>query len=128
MSIHAEGMKFTDTQLRYLRTQPLGRLATLAPDGGLQNNPVGFKVDEEHRILIGGYEMGKSRKFKNAQKHDQVAFVVDDLKSTNPWQPRMVEIRGTAEALTDIDPPMEGMSPEILRITPTRIIEYGLDA
>lgn len=121
-------MNFTDTQLRYLRTQPLGRLATLAPDGGLQNNPVGFRLDEEHRILIGGYEMGKSRKFKNAQKHDQVAFVVDDLKSTNPWQPRMVEIRGTAEALTDIDPPMEGMSREILRITPTRIIEYGLDA
>lgn len=121
-------MRFTDTQFRYLRTQPLGRLATLAPDGGLQNNPVGFKVDEQHQILIGGYEMGKSRKFKNAQKHDQVAFVVDDLKSTNPWQPRMVEIRGTAEAITDIDPPMEGMSREILRITPSRIIEYGLDA
>ena len=121
-------MKFTDTQLRYLRTQPLGRLATLAPDGGLQNNPVGFNIDDEHRILIGGYEMGRSRKFKNAQKHDQVAFVVDDLKSTNPWQPRMVEIRGTAEALTDIDPPMEGLSREMLRITPTRVIEYGLDA
>lgn len=121
-------MKFTDTQLHYLRTQHLGRLATLAPDGGLQNNPVGFKIDDEHRILIGGYEMGKSRKFKNAQKHAQVAFVVDDLKSTNPWQPRMVEIRGTAEALTDIDPMLEGLSREILRITPTRVIEYGLDA
>ncbi|NGN95652.1 PPOX class F420-dependent oxidoreductase [Nocardioides sp. KC13] len=119
-------MKFTETQLRYLRTQPLGRLATLAPDGGLQNNPVGFKIDDEHRIVIGGHQMGRSRKFRNAQKHNQVAFVVDDLESTNPWKPRMIEIRGTAEALTDVDPPMKGMSREILRITPTRIIEYGL--
>lgn len=121
-------MKFTDVQLDYLRTQPLGRLATLAPDGGLQNNPVGFKIDEEHRILIGGYEMGKSRKFRNAQKHNKVAFVVDDLGTTDPWQPRMVEIRGTAEALTDVDPLMEGVSREMLRVTPERIIEYGLDA
>lgn len=121
-------MKFTDRQLHYLRTQHLGRLATLAPDGGLQNNPVGFRIDDEHRILIGGYEMGRSRKFRNTQKHNKVAFVVDDLKTTSPWQPRMLEIRGTAEALTDIDPPMEGMSRELLRITPERIIEYGLDA
>ncbi|MER7606381.1 PPOX class F420-dependent oxidoreductase [Nocardioides sp. NPDC127503] len=119
-------MKFTDTQLRYLRTQPLGRLATLAPDGGLQNNPVGFKIDEEHRIIIGGHQMGRSRKFRNVQKHAQVAFVVDDLESTNPWKPRMVEIRGTAEALTDVDPPMPGTSREVLRITADSIRDYGL--
>lgn len=120
-------MRFTDTQLRYLRTQLLGRLATLAPDGGLQNNPVGFTIDEEHRILIGGHQMGRSRKFRNAQKHAQVAFVVDDLASTSPWRPRMVEIRGTAEALTDVDPPMRGMSREVLRITPEWIRDYGLE-
>lgn len=119
-------MKFTDTQLRYLRTQPLGRLATLAPDGGLQNNPVGFKLDEEHRIIIGGYEMGRSRKFRNVQKHAKVAFVVDDLGSTDPWKPRMVEIRGTAEPLTDVDPPMPGTSREVLRITADSIRDYGL--
>jgi len=126
MSTDAGAMKFTDTQLRYLRTQPLGRLATLAPDGGLQNNPVGFKVDEEHRIIIGGYEMGRSRKFRNVQKYAKVAFVVDDLGSTDPWKPRMVEIRGTAEALTDVDPPMPGTSREVLRITADSIRDYGL--
>lgn len=120
-------MTFTETQLRYLRSQPLGRLATLAPDGGLQNNPVGFQIDDEHRIVIGGFAMGRSRKFRNIQKHDRVAFVVDDLAATDPWKPRMVEIRGTAEALEDVEPPMKGTSREIIRITPEWVRDYGLD-
>ncbi|HEX2319039.1 MAG TPA: PPOX class F420-dependent oxidoreductase [Streptosporangiaceae bacterium] len=39
-------MVFTQGELAYLRSQRLGRLATVAPDGTLQNNPVGFSVDE----------------------------------------------------------------------------------
>lgn len=99
----------------------------MAPDGGLQNNPVAFKIDDEHRIVIGGFEMGRSRKCRNAREHAQVAFVVDDLETIDPWKPRMIEIRGTAEALTDEDPPIEGMSREVLRITPTWTNHFGLD-
>ena len=38
-------MKFTDTQLAYLATQRLGRLATVDPQGAPQNNPVGAFLD-----------------------------------------------------------------------------------
>ena len=118
---------FSPDQLAYLRTQRLGRLATLAPDGGgLQNNPVGFWLDDQGRVLIGGRALGRTRKFRNVQRHPQVAFVVDDLASVKPWRPRMVEIRGTAEALVDVDTP-PGYSPELIRITPTRIISFGLE-
>ena len=55
-----------------------------------------------------------------------VAFVVDDIASVDPWVVRGVEIRGTAEALTDVDPPRPTMSREIIRITPRRIISWGL--
>jgi hypothetical protein len=34
--LHDHGMAFTQAELDYLATQPLGRLATLAPDGTLQ--------------------------------------------------------------------------------------------
>ncbi len=44
-------MVFTDGELAYLRSQRLGRLATLAPDGTLQNNPVGFSVDEQAGVI-----------------------------------------------------------------------------
>ena len=120
-------MRFTDAQLSYLRSQLLGRLATVDAGGGPQNNPVGFRIDEEHRILIGGRRMGATRKFRNVQRHPQVAFVVDDLASTRPWRPRMIEIRGTAEALTDVEPFGPGYSREIIRITAGKVFSFGLE-
>ena len=118
---------FTKAELDYLRSQRLGRLATVAPDGRPQNNPVGFFVDAESgTITIGGYALGTTKKFRNVQQGSAVALVVDDLASVDPWTVRGVEIRGTAEALTDHDPPMPGMSREIIRITPKKIISWGL--
>jgi pyridoxamine 5'-phosphate oxidase family protein len=121
-------MELSDVQRKYLRTQHLGRLATVRPDGTPQNNPVGFRIDDQGRILIGGSDLGRSRKFKNVATNPAVAFVVDDLASTNPWRPRMVEIRGRAEQLEDIEPFGPGYSREQLRITPERIITFGIDA
>jgi pyridoxamine 5'-phosphate oxidase family protein len=123
-------MRLTDLQLTYLRSQLLGRLATVDPDGAPQNNPVGFRIDEvdgEHRILVGGARMGASRKFRNVQRNPRVAFVVDDLASVRPWRPRMVEIRGTAEALEDVEPFGPGYSPETIRITPEKVFAFGLE-
>src|SRR5690349_17032224 len=118
---------FTDAERRYLGSQRLGRLATVDPHGAPQNNPVAFYVTAESQILIGGYHMGASRKFRNVQRNPNVAFVVDDLATIDPWTPRMIELRGTAEALVDVDPPFEGMSREIIRITPTWARTFGVE-
>src|SRR5262245_48966236 len=100
-------MTFTPAELGYLASQHLGRLATVAPDGQVQNNPVGFFVDAgTGTITIGGHALGASRKFRNVRAGSTVAFVVDDLASIDPWSPRGIEIRGTAVALTDQEPPM----------------------
>jgi pyridoxamine 5'-phosphate oxidase family protein len=37
-----------------------------------------------------------------------------------------VEIRGTAEALTDQPPQRPGMSAELIRVHPERVISFGL--
>ncbi|MEP9381152.1 PPOX class F420-dependent oxidoreductase [Nocardioides sp. KR10-350] len=118
-------MALTDDQLAYLRSQRLGRLATVRPDGDVQNNPVGFWIDDQRRIVIGGHRLGQSQKYRNVRHHPQVAFVVDDLASVDPWRPRMVEIRGTAETLTDQETP-PGFSGELIRITPARVIAVGV--
>jgi pyridoxamine 5'-phosphate oxidase family protein len=117
---------FTETELAYLRSQRLGRLATVDEHGAPQNNPVGFFVRADGTIDIGGRRMGASRKFRNVAKNDQVAFVVDDLASVKPWHVRGIEIRGRAEALTDVEPAGRGYSSEIIRIHPTRIFSWGL--
>ncbi|MFC4909030.1 PPOX class F420-dependent oxidoreductase [Actinomadura gamaensis] len=121
-------MIFTPTELDYLNGQPLGRLATVSPAGQVQNNPVNFVVDAETgAIMIGGGAMGASKKFRNVQAGSTVSFVVDDLVSVDPWRPRGIEIRGTAEALVDQDPPMKNLSREYIKITPTRIVSWNLD-
>jgi pyridoxamine 5'-phosphate oxidase family protein len=120
---------FTDAELEYLRSQRLGRLATLAPDGTLQNSPVGFEADAETGVInIRGRDLGNSKKFHNVAANGQVAFVVDDIASVNPWVVRCFEVRGTAEALTGQPPPNSYMSAEVIRIHPRRIISWGLGA
>ncbi|BCJ37508.1 PPOX class F420-dependent oxidoreductase [Actinocatenispora thailandica] len=121
-------MVFTPAELDYLGTQRLGRLATVAPDGQVQNNPVGFFVDAgAGTITIGGHALGASKKFRNVQRGSTVSFVVDDLASVDPWVPRGIEVRGSAVALTDQEPPLPYFSREIITITPRRIISWGLD-
>ena len=118
----------TEAERAYLKSQPLARLATVDPNGAPQNSPVGvFLDDETGDILIGGAAMGASRKFRNVQANGQVAVVIDDLVSRDPWTVRGLEIRGTAVALEDADPPVPFMSRQVIRITPGWVTSWGLD-
>jgi pyridoxamine 5'-phosphate oxidase family protein len=120
--------QLTADVLAYLKTQRLGRLATVDGSGAPQNSPVGFRYNAElGTIDIGGRNMGASRKFRNLATNPRVAFVVDDLASVQPWHVRCVEIRGHAEALRDQGEPRSGFSAEIIRVYPDRVISFGLD-
>lgn len=115
-------MSFTNSELEYLSGQHLGRMATIQPDGTLQVSPVVFKYNAEYESIdVSGYNLTKSRKFKNIADNGKVAFVVDDLASVQPWRPRCVEIRGHAEALAD------AVGGPIIRIHPQRVISFGID-
>ena len=125
-------MWFKQHEIDYLNSADLGRLATLAPDGTPQNSPVGFTYNAElGTIDILGYHMSKSRKFRNLATHHDVAFVVDDIVSRNPWRVRCLEIRGTAEqaalATAPTEPNGDALDTAIIRITPRRIISFGID-
>jgi pyridoxamine 5'-phosphate oxidase family protein len=120
-------MVFTPAELEYLHSQRLGRLATLAPDGTLQNSPVGFEVDDATGVItVRGRDMGNSRKFRNVAANGQVAFVVDDIVSFTPWTVRCLEIRGVGDALTGQTPPNSYVSSEAIVIHPRRIISWGM--
>lgn len=120
---------FTDAELGYLASQRLGRLATIGPDGVPQNNPVGFRYNPDTATIdIGGLQMGATRKFRNVEADERVAFVVDDLASISPWHVRGIEIRGRAEAVRDTNPGRNGLSRELIRIHPERVLAWGLDA
>jgi pyridoxamine 5'-phosphate oxidase family protein len=121
-------MSFKPHEIDYLKSADLGRLATIQPDGTLQNSPVGFTYNETlGTIDVVGYNMSKSRKFRNLATNHTVAFVVDDIASRSPWRVRCLEIRGTAEQAEAADPQGDGIDSAIIRITPKRIISFGID-
>ena len=118
---------FSDKEIQYMRSQTLGRLATVNAAGELHVTPVGFHYDEaDDTIVIGGPILRDTRKYRDAVQRRIVAFVVDDVPP--PWQPRGIEIRGHAHASasggTMIHPQFP---PECLRITPHKIVSWGVD-
>ncbi len=119
---------FTDAEIAYLRSQRLGRLATINEAGAPQIAPVGFRYNAEtDTIDIGGHGVARSKKYRNARERPLVAFVVDDVLP--PWQPRGVEVRGRAEALsTGGKTIMASFDDELIRIHPIRIISWGLES
>jgi len=122
---------FTDNELEYLRSQRLGRLATIRPDGKPQIAPVGFRYNAELDVIdIGGRYMSQTKKFRNIAQNPYVALVIDDVLP--PWEPRGVEIRGTAQTLSSGGKALFGsatyeLDDAIIRITPSQIIGWGLD-
>jgi pyridoxamine 5'-phosphate oxidase family protein len=119
--------EFSEAERAYLDSQRLGRMATVDGRGQPQANPVGFRLQGDGTILIGGYTMGTTKKWRNLQANPRIALVVDDIVSVTPWRVRGVDIRGEAELLTgphDLGP---HMSQEIIRIHPRRVLSWGLE-
>jgi pyridoxamine 5'-phosphate oxidase family protein len=121
-------VSLNQTEIDYLASQALGRLATVQPDGTLQNNPVGFRYNPDRATIdITGFNMAASRKFRNVADNGRVAFVVDDIVSTDPWRVRCLEIRGRAEAIDPVTAGPTSLDVPMIRIYPQRIISFGLD-
>lgn len=130
---------FTDTEVEYLNSQPLGRIATVGPNGRPHVTPVGIFYDPEtQNIVIGGHagsNMAASKKFRDAHHQPDVAVVVDDLAAVDPWTPRGIEIRGSAETHTDggeeVGKRLDAgfpFNPAWIRIRPRRILTWGIDS
>ncbi|MGW4354581.1 PPOX class F420-dependent oxidoreductase [Nocardia sp. NPDC004582] len=120
-------MSFTINEQKFLAEAGLGRLATVSPDGIVQNNPTSYRVNEDGTIDIGGMRMVATRKYRNIQAGSRVSFVVDEQVSLDPYMIRGVEVRGTAETLEDVEPPFPPQERAIIRIQPEKIISWGID-
>jgi pyridoxamine 5'-phosphate oxidase family protein len=112
---------FTAAELAYLAGgRQLGRLATVGADGTPHVVPVAWIYNAARDTLdITGYELERTKKFRDIARSGRAALVVDDLASTDPWHPRGVEVRGRAEAIA--------MPTPLIRIHPERIVSWGLE-
>ncbi|MFI1913796.1 PPOX class F420-dependent oxidoreductase [Nocardia sp. NPDC020380] len=126
-------MPFTAIERAYLTSQSLGRLATVTAKGVPLIAPVGFQLNADGTIDIGGPNP-QAQRYRNVRANSNVSFAVDDMTPDDPsevkpgWG-RGVIIRGVAEILTVEVPPVapEWFSNEIIRIHPRRIHSWHLD-
>ena len=118
---------FTKNELDYIAEQRLGRLATVDANGDPHVVPVGFRyAPETDTIEIGGHNIARSNKWRDAGLHPRVAFVIDDVLP--PWQPRSIEILADAELLEHGGEKFpRGFDPQIIRLHPSKIIAWGID-
>jgi pyridoxamine 5'-phosphate oxidase family protein len=121
--------ELTPAQTEYLATQRLGRIATAGADGKPHVVPTSFRYNSELGTLdVGGLHVGTTKKYRDDQANAGAAIVIDDLASTDPWQPRMLEVRGRAEAIAtggaELGP---GFGEPFIRIHPEKVNSFGIE-
>src|ERR1039458_2537360 len=87
---------FTEPEIDFLNEQRLARIATASASGQPDVSPVGFGLDHDE-IVSGGLDITKTVRYKNLLENPRATIVVDDLASVDPWTPRGVKVRGSAQ-------------------------------
>lgn len=121
---------FTEKEIEYLRGQLLGRLATVGSDSSPHVVPVGFRLSPDgDAIDVGGHGFKGSKKWRDLEANQHVAFVIDDLERVDPWTPRGIEVRGRAELYEDGGSERFGAGWDAawIRILPRRITSWGIE-
>ena len=119
---------FTEAEIEYMASQKLGRIATVGADGQPHVVPTTFRYNaEQDAIDVGGMRMSQTKKTRDIERTGRATIVIDDVLP--PWQPRMIEVRGTAEVVPSGGKAAFGDNFEetMVRIRPTRIVAFGID-
>src|SRR5262252_5024118 len=115
---------FSEKEVAYLKSQRLARIATVSGVGEPDVAPVGFTFDGQH-FLVGGIDLRRTLKYKNAMATGRAALVVDDLATVDPWEPRGIKIHGSARITQGKGYAGTG---EYIEITPERYWSWGIEA
>lgn len=119
-------MSLSDRELEFIRSQPVGRLATVGGDGQPDVVPVAVETDGDHLWVGGPGGVTRTRKFRNvADGNARVSIVFDDLPSVDPFIARGLRIDGLAEQPFE-RVGMVGLG-TYMRITPTMSWSWNLD-
>jgi pyridoxamine 5'-phosphate oxidase family protein len=118
---------FSEPEIEYMKSQRLCRFATVSDKGQPDVVPVGFEFDGTY-FWVGSHTQEvffRTRKYKNVRDgRPSVALTIDDMKSIEPWRPRLIRVYGNAEVLDH-----NGMfgPGRYLRITPKVSWSFGLE-
>jgi pyridoxamine 5'-phosphate oxidase family protein len=117
---------YSEPEIEYLKSQRLARIATATRQGKPDVSPVAFEFNRRN-FFVGSHNQDiflSTRKYKNVRDgNKEVALVIDDLESVEPWKPRGIKINGTAEIVEHNG--MFGLG-KYLQINPTVSWSWGI--
>lgn len=117
----------SDAEVGYLKSQRLARVATASTKGVPEVSPVGFEYDGKY-FWIGSHSQDifpRTRRYKNITGgNPRVSIVIDDLASVDPWRPRGIKVKGTAEVVEH-----DGIfgPGRYFRVRPSVSVSWGID-
>jgi pyridoxamine 5'-phosphate oxidase family protein len=118
---------YSEPETQYLKSQRLARFASVSSKGKPDVSPVAFEFSGNY-FFVGSHSQEiflSTRKYKNVRDgNKEVALVIDDLESVQPWKPRAMKINGTAEVVEH-----NGMfgPGKYLKITPSVTWSWGIE-
>ena len=121
---------FTPSEIEYLQTVRLGRMATVGANGMPHVVPVTFRYnpDTDTIDIGGGYGFATRKKWRDVHVNPVAALVIDDRLPENKGV-RGLEIRGNVEILlTGGKTIVPTFDPEMIRLKPTHIASWGIDS
>ena len=121
------GTVLSGSEIEYLKSQRLARIATVSRNGAPEVSPVAFEYHDRY-FYVGSHDQSiffKTQRYKNITSgNTKVSLVIDDLASIDPWRPRGIKVNGTAEVLEH-----DGMfgKGSYIRITPRVTVSWGIE-
>ena len=112
---------FTEEELNFINESRFARIATATPDGHPHVVPGRAHV-ENGTIIIPGWQMKRSYKFRQVKKNPWVAVVWD---TREPGNNKGVEVRGQAVAVEELGNPDSSYTHRI-EVTPTKVFSWGI--
>jgi pyridoxamine 5'-phosphate oxidase family protein len=113
---------FSEKEVNYIKSQRLARIATVSKELQPDVAPVGFEFDGQN-FYVGGIRQKKTYKYKNVVNgNSNVALVIDDVESVDPWKPRGIKIHGQAEVVE-----RQGQFGPYLKVSPRRKWSWGIE-
>jgi pyridoxamine 5'-phosphate oxidase family protein len=115
------------SEVDYLKTQRLARIATVSPKGQPEVSPVGIEWDGKY-FYVGSHDPAffpMTQRVKNISRgNGRVSLVVDDQVSVVPWVVRGIKVLGKAEIVEHKGIFGPG---KYLRISPRVSVSWGIE-
>jgi pyridoxamine 5'-phosphate oxidase family protein len=115
---------FSDKEIDYLKSQKLGRIATVSKNLQPDVAVVGYELEGD-KFIIPSLDMERTLKYRNINNGmSMVSLVIDDFESFDPFVMRGIKVHGTGEITKRKGRFGTGL---YIEITPHKVWSWGIE-